>query len=607
MIGQDRIGSFTPEKGLKEMIRFPKSPTNSDPVSMMPNAVFNDGDSVLWIGTKYDGILHYSIAGNKLQQLRHHPKKPDAGPRHNAWFFSFVKDGHHLYYGYEEGIGAIDLKTKRFFTPAFDRLLPRDVIRCMALDNKGLLWVGTMASGIWVIDIRKNVLVKRINALVGLKSMRIDKLLFDDHNCVWALTPQSVAVIDRSAYQTLTLENQHGMAGIYDIVLDKGNLYFLQKNGFVTSASGSSLPQKNDPIPYIQGLRELNLGSGAYIEQRHRFDYDENNIAFEFGVLDYSNTASNFVSYRLKGLEDNWRSGNSTDEATYYNLPGGSYVFQVRSNENGHERIVEYPLEIIPPFWLQWWFIVLSFVVLTVSSIWFMRSRIRRVQSAERMRAEFSRQINEMESKALRAQMNPHFLFNSLNSIRLFILKNEVESASDYIAKFSKLLRMILNHSRQDSITVYDEIQTLKLYLEFERLRFDHGFEFDIQIDGQEVLACYLPPMIIQPFVENAIWHGLMPRKDDKGYIRISFEMLPGLLYVTVHDNGIGREKARINNRKASLKEGSVGLKITKDRLRTLTRRTKRLNDYVIEDLTDEQGRATGTLIKLYFETEEKQ
>jgi sensor histidine kinase YesM len=222
------------------------------------------------------------------------------------------------------------------------------------------------------------------------------------------------------------------------------------------------------------------------------------------------------------------------------------------------------------------------------------------------MRTEFDRQINEMESKALRAQMNPHFLFNSLNSIRLFILKNEVESASDYIAKFSKLLRMILNHSRQDMITVYDEIQTLKLYLEFERLRFDKGFEFDLQIDGQEVLDCYLPPMIIQPFVENAIWHGLMPRPDDKGYIKVSFQKEPGRLYVTVLDNGIGRDKARENDRKASLKEGSVGLQITKERLRTLTRRTGRLNDFVVEDLMDEKNRPKGTLIKLYFETEDK-
>ena len=606
VIGRDRIARFSPEKGLKEAIRFPMRPS-SDPISMIPNVVFNDGDSVLWIGTKYDGVLHYSITRNALQQFRHDPKNPAAGPQHNAWFFSFVKNGDHLYYGYEEGVGAIDLKTKRFFKPAFSKILPRVVVRCMALDPKGLLWIGTIANGIWVVDIRKNKVVRKINTMVGLKSQRIDKLLFDDHNSVWAMAPQCVTVINRATYQTHTLENQHGMMGIYDIILDKGNLYFLQENGFVMSASGSSLPQVNDPIPYIQGLRELNLSGGAFIHQRHRFDYDENNLAFEFGVLDYSNTANNFVSYRLKGLEENWRSGKGTDEATYYNLPGGSYVFQVRSSENGHERIVEYPFEIIPPFWLQWWFIVLSVLLLAASAIWFMRTRISRVQKEERMRAEFNRQINEMEAKALRAQMNPHFLFNSLNSIRLFILKNEVESASDYIAKFSKLLRMILNHSRQDSITVYDEIQTLKLYLEFERLRFDHGFEFDIQIDGQEVLGCYLPPMIIQPFVENAIWHGLMPRKDDKGYIRISFEMLPGLLYVTVHDNGIGREKAKINNRKASLKEGSVGLKITKDRLRTLTRRTKRLNDYVIEDLVDGQGRATGTLIKLYFETEEKQ
>ena len=281
-------------------------------------------------------------------------------------------------------------------------------------------------------------------------------------------------------------------------------------------------------------------------------------------------------------------------------------VFHSKSNAHfvKHECL-NHRNEITVPFWQNWEFLAICSILFIVSVLIYVKIRLKRIELTQKMKSEYDQQIYELESKALRAQMNPHFLFNSLNSIRLFILKNEVDSASNYIAKFSKLLRMILNHSRQEMISVYDEIQALKLYLDFERLRFDHGFEFDLQIDGQDVLDCKIPPMIIQPFIENAIWHGLMARRDEQGYINVTFKKIPGKLYVTVQDNGIGRDKAAQIKGKNSLKEGSLGLQITKDRLRSLTLKTKRMNDFTIEDLTDKQGVSSGTLITLYFETTE--
>lgn len=251
---------------------------------------------------------------------------------------------------------------------------------------------------------------------------------------------------------------------------------------------------------------------------------------------------------------------------------------------------------------LIWWLFGIIGVLLAIIGWLVFRLNISRKAQTEQLKAEYNNQIIELESKALRAQMNPHFLFNSLNSIRLFVLKNEIESASNYIAKFSKLLRMILSNSRQEVITVYDEIQSLRLYLDFERLRFDHGFDFDIQIDGQEVLGCQIPPMLIQPFVENAIWHGLMPRMDDKGYIKISFEKTVEQLKISVLDNGVGRQHAKPNSMQKLVNEGSVGLKLTKERLQSLSLRTQLQNYFEINDLQDEQLNPSGTLITLYFE-----
>jgi hypothetical protein len=332
------------------------------------------------------------------------------------------------------------------------------------------------------------------------------------------------------------------------------------------------------------------------------FKASQNSIQFEFGVLDFGVIGENKVQYRLKGLDDTWRPGNNRDEVSYYNLPGGNYRFELKVIVGNRDFISGYSITVYDPFYKTWWFIL--FVTLfTVSGIWlYVRLRIKRIKTTERMKAQFSADLNEMESKALQAQMNPHFLFNSLNSIRLFILKNDVDSAANYIAKFSKLLRMILNYSRHDMITVYDEIQAMKLYLDFEKLRFDNGFDFDIEIDGQNVLDVQLPPLIVQPFIENAIWHGLMARSDSKGELHISFKIEEKGLHVTVEDNGVGREKAKENNSKRSLKEGSVGLQITKERLKGLSFRTGKRNEFEIVDLYDENNQPKGTLVNLYFE-----
>jgi anti-sigma regulatory factor (Ser/Thr protein kinase) len=389
---------------------------------------------------------------------------------------------------------------------------------------------------------------------------------------------------------------------VYGVNITPDSIYFLQKDSYIVSSLVDKLPVRKVAIPYILQIREMN-GVKRFSTNKSKYSYNENNLVFEYGVEDFSNSENKRVNYRLLGLDSNWINGNQKNEALYHNLPSEKYVFQVQVVDGNESKMTSYSFKITKPFWRRWWFITLSLLAISFAIWYYMRTRIRRIQSTEQMKSEFSLQINELESKALRAQMNPHFLFNSLNSIRLFILKNEVDSAADYIAKFSKLLRMILNYSRQDMITVYDEIQSLKLYLEFERLRFDQDFDFDLQIDGQEVLDCQIPPMIIQPFIENAIWHGLMPRTTEGGKIRVSFQKQLSGLYVMVQDNGIGREKAKESNRKRSLKEGSVGLQITKDRLRSLTLRTKRLNEFEIEDLIDENGLGIGTLVTLYFET----
>jgi len=222
---------------------------------------------------------------------------------------------------------------------------------------------------------------------------------------------------------------------------------------------------------------------------------------------------------------------------------------------------------------------------------------------SEKKQIELQRQAAELEMQALRAQMNPHFIFNCLSSINRFILKNETKTASNYLTRFSRLIRMVLINSQKPLIALEDELQMLRLYLDMERLRFKDSFDYGITfLNTMEGDNIFIPPLLLQPFCENAIWHGLM-HKGDQGRLDIELSMEDTVLNCTITDNGIGREKAEEMNSKTAEKEKSMGLKITTERLALLNRDKGVQTFYEIEDLKNENGDATGTkvILKLSF------
>lgn len=217
----------------------------------------------------------------------------------------------------------------------------------------------------------------------------------------------------------------------------------------------------------------------------------------------------------------------------------------------------------------------------------------------EKKHAELKQQAIELEMQALRAQMNPHFIFNCLSSINRFIFKNDNKAASDYLTKFSRLIRMVLIHSRKRFIPLEDELEMLKLYLDMERLRFKNGFDYSITTNNTiDAGAIFIPPLVLQPFCENAIWHGLM-HKEGQGHLNISITEENKTLFCTIVDDGVGREKAAQFKSKSVEKEKSLGLKITSARLALLNGELNNETSYKIDDVTDESGNVIGTKVKL--------
>ena len=221
---------------------------------------------------------------------------------------------------------------------------------------------------------------------------------------------------------------------------------------------------------------------------------------------------------------------------------------------------------------------------------------------AEQLQSVFQNELEKIKMKALQAQMNPHFLFNCLNSIRLFYLKNETKKADAYITKFSRLLRLMLNHSHADFISLQEELDTLKLYIEFEQMRFRDKFEYNISIEKTvNTSNIQVQPLTIQPFVENAIWHGLM-QSDKSGQLVINVKEANGFIKIIIEDNGIGRAKAKaLKAGQNQIKIKSFGLNITKERMDLMQKTLHKEASFEITDIKNEQGESVGTRVVITY------
>jgi sensor histidine kinase YesM len=227
---------------------------------------------------------------------------------------------------------------------------------------------------------------------------------------------------------------------------------------------------------------------------------------------------------------------------------------------------------------------------------------MQQMESAKKQ-AELHQRAVELEMQALRAQMNPHFIFNCLSSINRFIFKNDNKLASDYLTRFSRIIRMVLMNSSRKLITLEDELEMLRLYLDLERLRFKDAFDYSITTTNiVDAGAIFIPPLLLQPFCENAVWHGLM-HKETKGHLNIIISEVISenekVLHCLIEDDGVGRGKAAEMKSKSAESEKSLGLKITTERLALLNQENNFSTFYKIEDVLNENDDVTGTRVQL--------
>ncbi|GAB3714738.1 hypothetical protein GCM10027592_54740 [Spirosoma flavus] len=381
-----------------------------------------------------------------------------------------------------------------------------------------------------------------------------------------------------------------------------GRLYFGAMRSLIYTYPKRIQQNRYVPPVYLTSLRVNTLELLSHpstdppkLELRHT----QNTFTFEMAALSFDNPNDNQYAYRLENFDADWKRDGNRPFASYTNIPPGDYVLHViAANNDGLWNRVGYrlPITILAPFWQTWWFRISTLTLLLGLTGFFARRRVQILAKEEREKSELRERIAASEMKALRSQMNPHFLYNSLNAIRLFILQNDGDNADKYLVKFARLMRLILDNSRMEWVTLDSELEQLSLYMELEQLRFDDLFDFSIKTDPDLLIdKTAIPPMIIQPYIENAILHG-MAHKQTKGCIKICIVPKPTHLECIIDDDGVGRERAQ-SFKKPGTKHNSVGLRVTEDRLQLIGQRSGQTAGVQIIDKYDDQKQATGTRV----------
>lgn len=474
----------------------------------------------------------------------------------------------------------------------------------LAVSGDSILWITTKGHG--VCGYKNGKIIYEFNESNGLSNNDCSCIYADPNsNSLWVGTARGLnhIIYTNGKYSITKYSSSDGlMSDNITAVLSTGDKVFVGTPGGVSFFVPEKIRQQSSCNLVITGIY-VNDSYYAYDTTNFSLSHDNNNIRFEFCGISLKSGGEMFYEYKLAGLHDNWRKINN-NSLSFTTLPSGHYTLQLKAiNKYGVEsKVREITFEIRQLLWEKWWFKLVVSVALG-GLIWIAwHYRIKSIKKKNDEKARISNRIAELEQTALRAQMNPHFIFNCLNSIQQYVAERDIHGANRFITDFSKVIRMTLDMSSRHRITLRDELDYLHAYLQVEKARMEGGFDFSIEvaeyINTDEI---YLPPLLLQPFVENSIRHGIKYLKG-KGVIKIFVKKtVNDAVLVILEDNGIGRKNAEQFKSKYHVEYQSKGMAITSDRIELNNQVTKQQIRIEIEDLSDFEMNPSGTRINIYL------
>ncbi|GEM_PF-1059236 len=332
-------------------------------------------------------------------------------------------------------------------------------------------------------------------------------------------------------------------------------------------------------------------------ESVYKLPHTINNLRFHYTGIDFSNPKGVRYQYKLAGNDEGWSEMTRARYATYTNLEPGVYTFKVRAcNGEGiwSKRTASISVHIRPALWQKTWFIIVCGILGAIATIMLLYYFTQRHKLARQRRAEYDKKLAEMKLLTVKNQLEPHFTFNAINSMAAVVLKNENLKAYDYLSKFSKLIRLSLDHSENILRTLREELDFVGNYLDLQKLRFDNKFSYQINLGEEVDTGLEVPKMIVHNYVENAVKHGIKHKKG-KGFIQVSIFHEHRHLHIVVQDNGIGRKKAREIGSDSS----GRGLQTLREYCRIFNKYNREQIHMQVKDLHDNAGRAAGTRVDI--------
>ena len=630
--------------------------------SLYVYSFFLDVDSCLWVGTRNDGLFIYDIKKDviinvaekyQIDRLNHAVVREIVRDEFdNMWVATNqglccidLNDKSHVFYNNDrnndktipyddvfdlmladdvlyvttgDGLAIYQYDTDDFTTYHLpDSLTKKDIVKNNGLfdivdGGDGRYYIGSYSNGMLAFspDTKTFKTSKREDSF----AMMIYAILPDNNGFLWASTSKGVMKYDLQTKETRMYDVTDGLQGSEFTP----NAFLRSSNGYVFFGgfNGFNYFKPNEiklevRIPKVI-ISKIQTNAGKKIRYLNHGDtihlsYNENSFEISFATLNLLRKNMVNYSYMMDNYDDEWMFYKSNHRYVDYNkLRPGTYTFKLKVS-NEVNIWMDNPLEltiIIHPAWYQRiWFKIMMILITALAIYMIIRQRTKiRAQKMEQRRkiSELEVQMVQLKQKTLQLQMNPHVIFNTLNSIQQYIINHDAYKAVAYLTSFSRLMRKILNNSNERYISLSDELEAVNLYLELESMRLGNRFNYEVIVDTElDINNIEIAPLIIQPFVENAIIHGLMPKKENCLLkIEVSKFAEEKLLCV-VEDNGVGRQYSEKMKEKSGGTHKSYGMSITRRRLEMLSKISNEDFSVEIIDLYNDENQPEGTRVNI--------
>lgn len=631
-------------------------PDATSPGSTNVSAIYKDKKNQLWICT-FNGLYLYDEVNDKFKAFTHDDKNPKSIKSNRVccmvqdhtglyWLgysakgygcYNAVKDSfydfnipsvfnnsvygfnvtedayNNIWFGADWGLQKINSDRNKIEIYRYDEKKKNGIsqlgVQCFLSDSRKRLWVGT-ETALNLYQPQTNTF-KKYYRENGLYENKINSLAEDSKGNIWICSDNSFSVFNPETEKVIFNKKSFSANVFID---STGNVIIGSAGGatnFMTCNESIANKSKALPLPVITDLtiygeNQNRKNIGAVNLKHIELSYKENYLSFVFTGISFNDAKLNQFKCRLVGLETQWNNLGVKRSLSYAALEPGTYTFEVMCSNvagNWNKEVATLTVIIKPPYWKTWWFKAFLILLFASMAYYFYLQRVKTIRKEESIKNKLAL----LEAQAIMAQMNPHFIFNSLNSIQACIVSNNNEAAYNYLNKFSMLVRSILQNSREQFIDLSNELEVLKNYLDLEKLRFKdlkYTITVDTKINPSQIKV---PSSFMQPFVENAIIHGLSHKLGDKLVQLIITKDETNLLFKIV-DNGIGRKKAALLNQNRTRSHTSLGMTLIASRIKLINEQYHCNSEIIITDLNDENGEACGTeiLLKLPLEIQEE-